>query len=164
MLWVSKRNISAVCGQSVCVFISVITKCVEVYLWFALFLSSCLGNSSYNFPVVVCFWITCQIGQEKILRHKFVSQPTLSPELCNIRSYFSPLTLNSIEESQFFKKLCKHVFFNQWLHNLCKFCSRCLYIEFSSICSYLKTKASYIYLLILKSKTTNLQLLIFIMT
>ena len=55
MLWVSKGNISAVYRQSVCVFMLVITICVEFYLWFALLLSSFLGNNSYNFPVVVCF-------------------------------------------------------------------------------------------------------------
>ena len=55
MFWVSKGNIFAVYRQPVCVFMLVITICVEVYLWFALLLSSCLGNNSYNFLAVVFF-------------------------------------------------------------------------------------------------------------
>ena len=42
MLWVSKENISAACRQSVCVFMLVLTICVEVYLWFALLLVAAL--------------------------------------------------------------------------------------------------------------------------
>ena len=42
MLWVSKENISAAYRQSVCVFMLVLTICVEVYLWFALLLIATL--------------------------------------------------------------------------------------------------------------------------
>ena len=42
MLWVSKENISAAYRQSVCVFMLVLTICVEVYLWFALLLVAAL--------------------------------------------------------------------------------------------------------------------------
>ena len=42
MLWVSKENISAAYRQSVCVFMLVLTICVEVYLWFALLLLAAL--------------------------------------------------------------------------------------------------------------------------
>ena len=42
MLPVSKGNISAVYRQSVCVFMLVLTICVEVYLWFALLLVAAL--------------------------------------------------------------------------------------------------------------------------
>ena len=43
MLWVSKGNISAVYRQSACVFMLVITICVEFYLWFAPLVSSFLA-------------------------------------------------------------------------------------------------------------------------
>ena len=43
MLWMSKENISAAYNrQCVCVFMLVLTICVEVYLWFALLLVAAL--------------------------------------------------------------------------------------------------------------------------
>ena len=75
MLWVTKGNISAVYRQSECAFMLVITIRAEVYLWFALLLSSCLRKQFLELSCggMLLNYLPCQIGQEKILEHKFVS-------------------------------------------------------------------------------------------